>query len=169
MSGFDATTALSGMYMWLMFGLLSSLLGCDIQRLMVQNVYAKHAISLICFFFLMAVVDKNNDLNLLDTWIKAIFVYFLFMLGVKNQLFVSVAIIFLLVIDQSIKVHEDYLAKRGPVDPKWEKYRTMLWYGIVGCSIFGCVFYCLRQKQEFGTDFSWSAFLFGTKTCDFKN
>ena len=63
---FDTSTALAGMYLWLLFGFFSSLLGCDLQRAVTNNIYIKQIIknmykgSITSYIFLMSMINKKD-------------------------------------------------------------------------------------------------------------
>ena len=57
---FDSRTAITGLYIGLLFGFLSTLLSCDIKRFINNSVYFRHFIGLISFFLLFTITDKNN-------------------------------------------------------------------------------------------------------------
>jgi hypothetical protein len=111
---FDTSTALAGLYLWLLFGFFSPLISCDLQRAISKNMYVKHLVALITFFFLLTVIDNDNDTGILATWVKTFVVYILFLMSTKNQLLASGTVLVLLIIDQTIKLHMQYILKHHP-------------------------------------------------------
>jgi hypothetical protein len=81
---------------------------------------------------------------------------------VKSKWYFSVPVLLLLIVDQSLKVHHNYLQKKNSNDNsldsimKWRNYLSIAIYGVV---IIGFIMYGIRQYKEFGADFSWSKLL----------
>ena len=167
---FDTSTALSGMYLWLLFGFFSTLIGCDLQRIVSTNIYVKHFVALITFFFLMTVIDTENDVGIVDTWFKTFLVYILFLMSTKNKLLTSIIVLTLLIIDQTIKIHMQYTLKHNPEKDvsNLTKIRETLFIILVAIIIIGYIHYFIRARSEFGNDFSYLKFIFGTISCSNK-
>ena len=155
---FDTKTALSALYLWLLFGFLSSMVSCDIQKWMMKDLFFRHFIGIIAFFFLFTVLDNSNKISIGVTWLKTITVYLVFLLMVKSKWYFSIPVLLLLITDQSLKVHHDYLQKNNSNDDslaslnKWRNYLSIAIYSII---IIGFIAYGIRQYKEFGADFSW--------------
>jgi len=166
-NSFDTTTAIAGLYLWLLFGFFTSLLSCDIQRVMTNNIYIKHIMALVTFFFLMSVVDKDNNIDVGQTWLKTFLVYILFMLSIKNKILVSATIIVLLLVDQTIKVHMDYKQRNNDMRnmQQLQKIRSILFYILIIIILLGYISYYFRQKNEFKDKFSHFKLFFGTTEC----
>ena len=156
------------MMLWLIFGFMTPLLSCDIQRLMTNNIYAKHIMSLVLFFFLMAVIDTSNTAGIGRTWLKAVSIYLLFMFAVKSKIAASMTVIVLLVIDQTIRIHMDYKKRNNDLSNMnyFELARKALFGAVVFTVFVGYILYMLRAQAEFGADFSHIKLLFGTNHCN---
>jgi len=165
---FDTMTALSAMMLWLLFGFMTPLLSCDIQRLMTNNVYAKHIMSFILFFFLMAVIDNSNSASVGKTWLKAFYVYVLFMFAIKSKLGASLTVIALLVVDQTIRIHIDNKKRNNKLDniERFERARKVLFAALVVTVIVGYIMYMIRAMNEHSEDFSHLKLFFGTNKCN---
>jgi steroid 5-alpha reductase family enzyme len=165
---FDTMTALAAMMLWLLFGFMTPLLSCDIQRLMTNNIYAKHIMSLVLFFFLMAVVDTSNNSSVGKTWLKAVVIYILFMFAIKSKIAASMTVIVLLVVDQTIRIQMEYERKNNNLK-NIENYtlaRQIIFGALIATVILGYFAYMLRAKQEFGENFSHVKLFFGTNHCN---
>ena len=163
---FDTRSSLTGLYLWLLFGYLSSMVGCDLQKLMVNYQIFRHIIGLIAFFFLFTVIDKNNKLHIKVLWQKTFVVYFVFLLMIKSKWYFSLPVLFILVADQTIKSHIEYLTQLDPKDKdinKFEKLRNIIYKILIGLIITGFVHYSWRQYNEFGNDFSFEKLLFSSR------
>ena len=160
---FDTKTALSGLYLWLLFGYLSTMVSCDLQRWMKDSLLFRHFVGIIAFFFLFTVLDTSNKATIGSLWIKTFFVYVIFLMMVKSKWYFAIPVILLLVGDQSLKVHSDYLEKEGKDKKEIEQidsYRQMINKLIIALIIGGFFHYMFRQWNEFGDKFSFSTFLF---------
>lgn len=160
---FDTKAALSGLYLWLLFGFLSTMVSCDIQHWMHNSLLFKHFVGVIAFFFLFAVLDTSNKSHIFLLWVKTFFIYAVFLLMVKSKWYFSLPILLMLIIDQSIKVHRDYLEehKTGETTLKqYDKIRDYINYGIIGLIVVGFGHYTVRQYMEFGSKFNFGKLLF---------
>lgn len=164
---FDSMSALAALYLWLMFNYLNTLLNCDLQRLLHENVYIKHLFGLIAFYFLFTILDPNSETSVLITFIKTLVVYILFMMVTKSKWYFSLTAISLLLTDQILKNHIAYLKKKDPsVDTsKYEKARFALEITMVIIIVIGYIHYFIVQRKDHPSDFSWLKFVFGTKQC----
>lgn len=166
---FDTKVALSGLYLWLLFGFLSNMVSCDFQKMMKNNLVLRHIVGIVSFFLLFTVLDTTNKVPVPILMIKTLFIYFLFLLMMKNKYYTSIPILGLIVFDQVIKVHINYLMNIN--SPKeeittWEKHRDTLNFGLIGLIIAGFLSYAYRQYNEFGDDFSWTKLLFDYRCND---
>lgn len=153
---FDARTAISGLYLWLLFGFLSTMVSCDIKQFM-DNVYFRHFIGLIAFFLLFTITDKDNDLDIGGIWIKTFFVYFIFLMMTKSKWFFSIPVLLLLIIDQSYKFEIEFIQKDKKEINKIQKYeniRKYLYYVIMTLIVIGFIHYTLKQYNQYGSKFS---------------
>jgi hypothetical protein len=165
---FDATTALAGLYLWLIFGFFTSLLGCDLQRLIGKNIFVKHFMALVAFFFLFSVIDQSNKSDVGTTWLKTILVYVLFMLSIKTKNASSIAFVAILIVDQTIKLHMDYKTQRHDAThmDALRKVRIGLFVLLVTVAVVGFLHYFVRQYTDHYDDFSYLTFLFGSNQCN---
>ena len=166
---FDTSSALAGLYLWLLFGFFTSLLGCDLQRLVSQNMYVKHFLALISFFFLFTLLDPNNRTNIGHVWLKTILVYLLFVMSTKSKAWASILILILLIIDQTLKTQISYVSGLESPDTaqiaRLTRWRRLLYALMVVVIVAGFVHYYIYQKGEYGDQFNLSTFIFGTPKC----
>lgn len=165
---FDTTNALSGMFLWLIFGFLSHLINCDLQRFLTYNPFWIHFFGIIAFFFLFTLVD-NNERSIVIIWIKTVFVYFLFILMTKSRWYFAVPIIILLVITQSLK-KELQMRVNNNLDvtefkKKQEIITNILQIVIIVLIFIGASHYLNIQYKEHKNDFSMVKFLFTVTKC----
>jgi len=160
---FDTKTALAALYLWLLFGYLSTMVSCDFQRWMKDNVLVRHFIGIISFFFLFTIIDTSNKTDISIIWLKTIIVYVVFLFMVKSKWYFSVPVLLLLVIDQSLKSHYLYVQNNDknntslPIFASWRDKISYLIYAIIA---IGFIAYAVRQYTEFGNEFSLMKLLF---------
>lgn len=162
---FEATNALSNMYLWLLFGFLSTLVNCDLQRLLRSSRLVLHLTSIIAFFFLFTLIDSDNNASLLTTWSKTLVVYVLFLLTTKSKWYFAVPVLGLLLLDQSIKKHVQYKVAQGDAGDEthlWERAGRWINYATYALIFVGALHYMVLQKREYGDDFSFGKFIFGS-------
>ena len=112
----DTSDALTGLYLWLLFGFLSTMVNCDIQKLMIENQMFRHLCGVLAFFLLFTILNKNRRNHVFTIWQKTIYLYVLFLMLIKSKWYFSIPILTLLIIDQSIKAHISYLNNINPSD-----------------------------------------------------
>ena len=175
-STFDTTFALSSFMLWLLFSYLTNLMSCDFQRFMKQHEMFKHFIALLAFFFLFTILDANNNAPVYIIWFKTIFVYVLFLMTMKAKWFFVTTVLAILVADQTIKMHINYLTKNEEKNNEekeendgkkkeigqYEYIRELLNGAVIGVIVVGFTHYGLRQYEEFGKEFSFRKLLLGT-------
>jgi len=167
---FDTSTALAGLMLWLLFGFFTSLLGCDLQRLVSQNMYVKHFLTLLSFFFLFTLLDPGNKAGIGKVWLKTVAVYLLFVASTKSKAWASIAVVVLLIIDQTIKMQANYIADSEDPDKdaklsRYNQWRKALYAAIVVIIVAGFVHYLKYQYDEYGNDFDLAKFILGTTKC----
>jgi len=166
---FDSVTAIAGLYLWLLFGFFTSLLGCDLQRIMTKNIFVKHLMALTAFFFLMSVVDTDNNISVGLTWLKTFLVYILFMISIKSKIFASAIFILILIADQTLKVEIIYQKNNNGDKNKialYNKIRYYLLFALITTAIIGFILYFIKQYSDHYDDFSFIVFFFGNNKCN---
>lgn len=162
---FDTTVAISGLYLWLLFSYLAAMMNCDLQRLMNKNTLFKHLVAIIAFFFLFTLIDGNNKAHVGIIWLKTLFVYVLFLMMIKSKWYFTFPILFILLVDQTTKAHISYLEKNGVSEDieYYQNIRGILNVMIIILIVLGFIHYIVRKKSQFGSSFSFSTLLLGTK------
>ena len=166
---FDTSNALSGMFLWMIFGFLSAMLNCDIQRFMKNSMLWIHFFGITAFFFLFAILDSNNKTSIGVVWLKTIILYFIFLMMTKSKWYFIVPVIILLLIDQSIKrdlAMKKALERDTTTLENFQKKFTLALNIIVLVLVFiGTLHYMYLQYKEYGSNFSFIKFLFAVGTC----
>ncbi len=156
----DIRNAIAGLYLWLLFGFLSSIVSCDVKRLMTNNVFVRHIVGIISFFLLFTVIESDNQLDVFSIWAKTLYIYFIFLLMTKSKWYFSIPVLLLLVVDQSLKFQikfEESRKEKKENDPTilgYENIRNNLYVCIIALIVAGFVHYAFRQYNEYGSKFS---------------
>ena len=174
---FDSTNALSCMFLWLIFGYLTSMINCDIQRFIKDYPLAFHAFGFLAFFFLFTLLDTNNNSSIGVIWVKSIFVYILFVLMTKSKWYFVLPVLALLLVDQSIKKHvtftkakmtnakEDQEQKLEKLEAFQKTTTTVINYIIIALILIGALDYMRLQRKEYNGSFSFYKFFLTTNEC----
>lgn len=167
---FDASTALSGIFLWVLFGYLSKILNCDLQRLMYAHPLVVHLIGLTTFFFLFTIIDTGNKTHIAMVWMKTVLVYAAFVLMTKSKWYFIVPILVILLVDQTIRKHLTIQTERGEDTEKLqviqEKASKVFDIIILSLICVGTLHYMALQKSQYKDDFSFFMFFFGVTQCN---
>lgn len=166
---FDTTNALSSMFLWMIFGWMSVMLNCDLQRFMQNNVIIMHFFGIIAFIFLFTLLDSNNKTSLRLIIVKSIFIYFLFVLMTKTKWYFILPVLTLLLFDQLVKKDIAFNKSAGNDTTKQEEIQKVLSRVInviiIVLIVIGNLHYMYLQYSEYGNDFNIFTFFFGIPKC----
>jgi len=166
---FDTSTALAGIFLWVLFGYLSRILNCDLQRLMNTHPLVIHLIGVTTFFFLFTILDNNNKIHIALVWLKTFIVYGAFLLMTKSKWYFIVPILVILLVDQTIRKHLAIQVGRGEDTIKLEETQKKLSKVfetiILILILIGTGHYMMLQRSEYKDDFSFFTFFFGITQC----
>ena len=173
---FDSTNALACMFLWLIFGFLTTMVNCDIQRFLNDYPIVFHSFGFVAFFFLFTLMDTNNKSSIGVIWIKTFFVYILVILMTKSKWYFIIPVLALLLIDQSIKKqiafkktetenNDDYIEKMNIFQ---NKTTQIINYAIIILIIIGTIDYIRLQKLEYKGSFSFYKFFLTNNKCKTK-
>lgn len=164
-SSFDTKTALSGFYLWMLFGFLSLSVSCDMQKWVADKIWFRHLVGIIAFFFLFTIIDSNSGRSHVGMiWIKTLLVYFIFLLMTKSKWYFSMPVLIILVIDQTIKSHKSYIESTTPEGETpdvlyLDDIRNIINIILILLISVGFIEYIIRQRKHFGDTFSLSKLL----------
>lgn len=166
---FDTTNALSAMFLWLIFGFMSAMVNCDLQRFMFNHEYLFHAFGFLAFFFLFTLLDSNNKSSIGIIWLKSIFVYIMFILMTKSKWYFVVPVLALLLIDQSLKKELAFRKASGKDIKGLESFQQRATHviniAIIVLIILGTIHYAQLQMIEYKDRFDVRKFFLGTTKC----
>ena len=93
--------------------------------------------------------------------------YVLFLMSTKSKILASITVLIILIIDQTIKIHIQYILKHHPERniAHLNTIREYLYIVLVAVIIIGYIHYFIRARLEFGDKFNYNKFIFGTVHC----
>ena len=170
---FDTTNALSGMFLWVIFGFLVAIVNCDIQRFIKNNPAFFHVIGITAFFFLFTLLDTKNTTSIQFIWLKTIFVYFLFVLMTKSKWFFVIPVLILLLADQTMKKNLAFIEQRQDMpkerieamQERQKRITSIVNIVIIVLILVGAAHYMMLQMIEYKERFSFLTFFFGVTQC----
>lgn len=159
----DINNALALFYV-IMFGqFFGNFLSCDLQRMFSKSVELKHFLALISVFFLLTSIDTK--IKVVDAMKVSAIVYFLYIASTKSKAVTVVPMLFVLAIDQGIKVYLDTEDASDTARKRLETARSWLGNIVLSLIAVGFAWYFIRSKMEFGNKFSYYKFVMGTNEC----
>ena len=146
---------------------LAELLGCKTQKLLAENMWAKHIILIFSIYFAVGFTTNLNPLtNMRDTLV----IWLIFLLFTKLSVaFTGIIFICLagLYITQNFL---DYYKVQSSLSKKTldliVKVKNMFTIGLIIILIIGFTLYSRQQFLDHRDDFSAIKLLFGTISCD---
>lgn len=152
------------LYLIIFCNFFAQLLGCDLQRLMINNIYAKHVIALIAVFFLITLLNKDKNITILKAWFYTIGLYLTYFLSTRMKLYYSIPLLLLILIHENIKlyINEKKIEKEYQFVLKYNQYLIIL------IILAGVLHYLIRQYNDFGSQFNILTFFIGKIQCNIK-
>ena len=149
---------------------LAELLGCKTQKLLAENMWAKHIILIFSIYFAVGFTTNLNPVtNMRDTLV----IWLIFLLFTKLSLaFTGIIFICLagLYITQNFL---DYYKVQSSLSKKTldliVKVKNMFTIGLIIILIIGFTLYSRQQFLDHRDDFSAIKLLFGTISCDHRD
>ncbi len=154
-------------YLLVFCNFFAQLLSCDLQRALTHNIWIKHLIGLICFFFLVILLIPSDKKSLTTMWQYTLVGYLLFVLSSRSKMNYTFILLAILFIHENIRLYVDVEKTLTEKDKeRYLEYNKYLQYVAVGVIFYGCLMYYLRQKKEFGSSFSNAKFFLGKTSCE---
>lgn len=118
---FDVTYILSILYLWIIFNYFMPIYHNRLHKIVTNNIYYMY-ISLYLFILLFFLTEEDRTLPLNILLFKTIFIFILIILLINSSFYISLIIVILLIFDQSIKYHIQYLHKNKKYDKNINNY-----------------------------------------------
>ena len=148
---------------------LAELLGCRTQKLLSQNMWAKHIILLFSIYFAMGLVEDINPYqNIADTF----FIWVLFLLFTKTTVTFTILILISLGSFYMFQNFYKYYDTKGVISDilkdRLLKVKKLFLTVIIMLIIIGFILYSRKQFLHRRGTFSIIHLIFGTLTCDYQ-
>lgn len=161
----DISNGLSAIYLWLIFSITLSLFNCKIVKLINNNIYMQYITLLFSTFFLFIVLEPENSKKHIGIlFINSFIILILFILLIKSNKYFSLLILFLILINQSLKVHINYLSNNNILNKNKLITNYILLRHIINIIIYVLIilgFILIIFKE--GSKFNFMKFLKNTK------
>tara|TARA_B100002051_G_C16743057_1_gene645593 strand:+ start:4000 stop:4521 length:522 start_codon:yes stop_codon:yes gene_type:complete len=150
---------------------IGGLLGCQAQKLLTNNIYAKHFVLLSLIYFTIDLTsDETLHPNILFKKTIQLWVFYILFSNIDIN-FTIIIVILLIVLYVSddyytyFKNHSEKKEESKELIQKLEIIINTLGYIIVTFLIIGFIIYFLKQKREKKNNFHFMKFLLGTVKC----
>ena len=151
---FDISHALSGIYLWLIFGIALSLFNCKIIKIINKYLLLQYITLLLSIFFLFIVIEPENSKKHLSLlFLNSLIIFTFFILLVKINKFISLGILVLILINQMLKVHINYMInnniENNNIINNYKKIRNYINISIIILIFIGFIFVIIENKNKF--------------------
>jgi hypothetical protein len=161
----DLALPVFAFYMLILSNFLGETLGCNLQKIMRYNMFAKHLVGYSLLLFLVIFSDEANRRPLAVKIIIAGAIYIWFFFTTKCPAPIMLAVLALLlvtyVIGKQSSGDPEYLEDKGPA----RKAQTILSASALVLSVAGFAVYVQRKRRDIGTGFSLPLMLTDTLRC----
>ena len=144
-------------------------LGCKIQKLLNENMFAKHVTLFMIIYFAMD-ISKKQSKSPLESLKGSLFIYIMFLLFTKMNLYSSIIVFILLGAVYLLNSQIAYLEENNKENNKSEiqiynKINKLLYIIIPIIIIISFVFYFIKQRKDHAKNWSSIKFVFGSIKC----
>ena len=167
------------MFLAISCNFLAQTLGCQTQELLTNNTWAKQ---LMTFFMVFGCVhfSESEVSHPGSKFIKALFVYFFFLMFTKMGIIPTIIVFVLLIVlyvSQSYKKYYDDVFKKKLKPNKQDSFeyaktkkhinyiQKFLMGSVIVIILAGFALYFKEKKIEYKSDFSFHKFIFGVVKC----
>ena len=148
---------------------IAETLGCKTQKLLTENMLAKHVVILFIIYFSLGFASESNP-NPMILLRNSVSIWVLFLLFTKMSLNFNIFVFGLVVLYHFINSYINYYSSLDKKKYKKEidNYNKILYYLkylIIGLLIVGFVLYFNKQRNEYSKNWSTFKFIFGVNKC----
>ena len=144
-------------------------LGCKSQKLLSENMYAKHFISIFILYFAIGFVNSEKPKHPNDVMKSALIIYILFILFTKMDITFTLIVFSILASTYVISTYVNYYKEVTPEDneliEKLEYIQKACYTVMIGLIFIGFGLYFKKQHKDYYKTWSTSKFLFGINKC----
>lgn len=148
---------------------IAETLGCKSQKLLSENMLAKHVVILFIIYFSLGFASESNP-NPMILLRNSVSIWVLFLLFTKMSLNFNIFVFGLVVLYHFINTYINYYTSKDKKKYKKEidnynKILNYLKYLIIGSLIVGFVLYFNKQRKDYSKNWSTFKFIFGVNKC----
>lgn len=162
-----------------------SLLSCQFQKMLKENIFFKHFVTYILIFGLIMmeggweldnnVINSNfnwSNGNTLHSLVWSFFLYLIFLLSTKMKLIYNLLFFIILLFIYIINTYKNHLIEEKKLDKDFDKnnyynyFLNVLTFCIVIILIIGNIEYYNYKKNEFKEKFNLIKYIFGINKCN---
>ncbi len=148
---------------------IAETLGCKSQKLLSENMYAKHFISIFILYFAIGFVNSEEPEHPMNIMKSALVIYLLFILFTKMDITFTLIVFSILAATYVVSTYIDYYKKVTPEEneliDKLEYIQKMSYTLMIGLIFIGFGLYFRKQYKDYYKTWSTSKFLFGVNKC----
>ena len=170
----DFDTEVKGLFLLVLAisgNFIAETLNCKTQKLLSENMYAKHLISLFILFFSITLFNGEEPLKI---FIKTISIYILFLLFTRMNLMFTWIVFILLTVYYVVGLYLDYYVKESEKESekyldrikKLHKTKELITKMILIFILTGFTLYFQKQYKDHYKNWSTTKFIFGVRNCN---
>lgn len=129
--------------------MLTSFINCKLINLLKNNIYLQYIVLYFSILFLFITFEFEKNEHIFHYLKYAFYILILLILLIKTNKYISLFILFLLLIDGFIKLHINYLATNNKDFKQYEKIREMNQYIFIISIVIGFIFIVYKYKKKF--------------------
>ena len=146
-------------------------LGCKTQKLISENMYAKHLVIILILYFAIGFTNTDKAKHPFDLLKMVMYVYVLFLLFTKMDIRSTIIVLGLLSLSYLNSTFINYyknISSNGEEQETielLEKIQKTLFVSMTAVIFIGFTLYYRKQYSEYYNKWSTSKFLFGVNKC----
>ena len=167
----EADEVIKGIFLLLMSlsgNFVAETLGCKTQKLLSENMMAKHFVIILMLYFAVNFTSDNPGTPL-ETFKLSLIIYVLFILFTKMSLEFTILIFILLAIVYVFGSYIDYYKKNDKdtqLINRLEYVRRIIYIVMTVLIIIGFGLYFMKQRKDHFNNWSTTKFIFGSRKCN---
>lgn len=142
--------------------------GCQLQRVLDQNMIAKHIIGILLLFFLIVVIQPENaDKEILRNVLFTFGIYVWFLMTTRIPIYMLIVVFLLLLGIYLLSISKKRYEKEENKEAieRTEKFQKVITWMALILSLMGFGMYTYEKRLEYGKKFEWIKFFSGTSRC----
>jgi hypothetical protein len=172
-------TATGVLFLMVATNYTSTLLSCDMQHTLREQMWAKHVVGFGLVVFLIIAVDRERYVqeaeeqktNVVGLVLRnALLIYLFFVILTRARLVFNLIVVvciltyMLLDIEIRVRLNAPRNAEGVPIATLIRAQYYLIYLALAGM-VVGFIDYFLKQRRDKGTDFRFTQFLFGVPHC----